>query len=206
MYEISLTEHYVDIDNKLYSETTHIEHFIVSGGITDVGDNIKINENQLDNTVLYRPICKYSSRCVSMDIDTTMRIINILDNTTIIKTASLREQSPAKCGKRMLQISLGEPQPNVNVFNRRKDVEIDGDYNLIRINANGGSGGGYNGGSSGGYSNSSDTGVSINGTLDEPGLKIEHHQHSITAFIECANIAVSVENISPNTYDYYYDL
>ena len=164
LHELSLTEYYTDNFNQVKSEVTHREHYIVNAGQTN--DGMEINEDDLDKIMTYRPIISHSGKIVSFIIEDQMKIINTLDNTTIVKTGTLKygydnNKNPSKYGKRMNKIYLGEVPAQVNVYNKKPDIDTDN----VKITNSG------------------------------TNVKIENHQHSIVGFIECANVGVSIECI-----------
>lgn len=170
LHELSLTEYYTDNLNQVRSETTHREHYIVNAGQTD--DGTEINEDDLEKIMTYRPIVSHSGKIVSFIIEDQMKIINTLDNTTIVKTGTLKYgydngKNPSKYGKRMNKIYLGEIPAQVNVYNKRPDIDTDN----VKITNSG------------------------------ANVKIENHQHSIIGFIECANVGVSIEQIPTTSFD-----
>lgn len=162
LHELTLTEHYVGIDNNPISRVTHREHYIANGSNNDGS----LNEDGLEHVMVYRPVIMNSGRLLSFTIDDQLKIINTLDNTTIVKQCSLEcsEENgydPKKYGKRMKRIYLGEIPAQVNVYNKRPDEDID----TIKL------------------------------TNNSSSAKIENHQHSITSFIECVNVGVTVEQL-----------
>jgi hypothetical protein len=86
-----------------------------------------MNEAELDSAMYYRPIIVNSGDNVWFTIDVNLHIINTFDNTTIVKHSSLDyTESPKKYGKRMSRIYLGEIPAQVNVYNKKPDLDIDG--------------------------------------------------------------------------------
>lgn len=170
LHELSLIEHYVSLDNKIIDEVTHTEQFIINGYVED-GDDYDINENNLDKTMLYRPVCKYGSMCFKFTIEDNLKIINIHDNTIMVKRGTLTYENPAKYGKKMNQINLTETPPTINVFNKRTDMDVDMDLNMIKI---------------------------TNGDGGSFGPRIETTTQNITSFVESANILVSIQQIPAN--------
>ena len=170
LHELSLTEYYTDSLNQVRSETTHREHYIVNAG--QANDGTEINEDDLDKIMTYRPIVSHSGKIVSFIIEDQMKIVNTLDNTTIVKMGTLKYgydngKNPSKYGKRMNKIYLGEIPAQVNVYNKKPDIDTDN----IKITNSG------------------------------ANVKIENHQHSIVGFIECANVGVSIEQIPTTSFD-----
>ncbi|MCM1220593.1 MAG: hypothetical protein NC548_39510 [Lachnospiraceae bacterium] len=180
MHELSLTEYYI-YNNKVKSERTHLEQYLVNAKPIYVEENdeydLEINEDGLDDAMWYRPVCKHNSNCFKFVIEDLLKIINTNDNTTIVKKGTLTCNTPYKYGKRMNQIYMTETPPVVNVYNKRMDSELDTDVNAIKItNGNGGG-----------------------------NVKLETSTQQITAFVECSNIVVTVSNPSASqieNYDY----
>lgn len=110
---------------------THREQYIINAGqnVDENGDTIlEINEEELDGIMYFRPVLRYSSLNAAFTIDVNMNIINTLDNTTIIKKSSLSvsEEDAKKYGKRMNRIYLGEIPSQINVYNKKPDIDTDG--------------------------------------------------------------------------------
>ena len=145
-YELTLIEHYVDTLNQLRDDMTHREQYIVNAAqqVMDNGDTVlEINDKELDGVMFYRPVLKHSSRVVWFTIDVKTNIINTFDNTTIVKKVSvdygnpgedpqtIRNQNsiiigdPKKYGKRMNKIYLGDVPAQVNVYNKKPDLDTD---------------------------------------------------------------------------------
>lgn len=106
---------------------THREQYIINAGKND--DTIlEINEEELDSIMYFRPVLRYSGLNATFTIDVNMNIINTLDNTTIIKKSSLSvsEEDAKKYGKRMNRIYLGEIPSQINVYNKKPDIDTDG--------------------------------------------------------------------------------
>ena len=109
---------------------THREQYIINAGqnVDENGDTIlEINEEELDGIMYFRPVLRYSSLNATFTIDVNMNIINTLDNTTIIKKSSLSvsEEDAKKYGKRMNRIYLGEIPSQINVYNKKPDIDTD---------------------------------------------------------------------------------
>ena len=87
----------------------------------------EMNEVELDSAMYYRPIVINGGDNVWFTISVNLHIINTFDNTTIVKHSSLDyKTSPKKYGKRMSRIYLGEIPAQVNVYNKKPDLDIDG--------------------------------------------------------------------------------
>ena len=119
-YELTLYEHTSNSGGQ--GIPTHREQYIINA-VTD--DNM--NEAELDSAMYYRPIIINSGDNVWFTIDVNLHIINTFDNTTIVKHSSLDyTESPKKYGKRMSRIYLGEIPAQVNVYNKKPDLDRDG--------------------------------------------------------------------------------
>jgi hypothetical protein len=127
MHEISLWENFTDSYNKNKSIKTHTEYYIV---------NLSANEddNEIDDIINYRPVCIYANRDVNFTIEDTLRIINTVDNSTIVKRSEKSFSNPNKYGKKIQKIFNDEPPLKVNVFNKRFDEDLD----YVRISKSGG--------------------------------------------------------------------
>ena len=124
LHELALIEYYIDNLNQIKSEVTHREHYIVNAA--SIEDGNEINEDDLDKIMTYRPIIMHSGRIVKFIIEDQMKIVNTLDNTTIVKTGSMEyTKNPGKYGKRMNKIYLGEIPAQVNVYNKNQDIDTD---------------------------------------------------------------------------------
>ena len=85
-----------------------------------------MNEVELDSAMYYRPIVINGGDIVKFTISVNLNIINTFDNTTIVKQSSINYENPKKYGKRMNRIYLGEIPAQVNVYNKKPDLDIDG--------------------------------------------------------------------------------
>ena len=127
-YELKVIEYPVvntrSIDK---GKITHREQYIINAG-QNVDENGEINEEELDSIMYFRPVLRYSSLNATFTIDVNMNIINTLDNTTIIKNSSLSVsgEDAKKYGKRMNRIYLGEIPSQINVYNKKPDIDTDG--------------------------------------------------------------------------------
>lgn len=161
MHEITLWEYYVDIYNEPKKVKTHSEYYLV---------NLSANEddNEIDDTIKFRPVCMYANRDERFIIEDTLRIINTEDNTTIVKKSSREflatDGYPAKYGKKIGKIFNDEAPLRVNVYNKRVDEDLD----YVKISKGGGT--------------SANT--------------IENHQYNVSALVECTNIGVSIQQLS----------
>ena len=131
-YELKVIEYPVVNTRSIDSgKITHREQYIINAGqnVDENGDTIlEINEEELDGIMYFRPVLRYSSLNATFTIDVNMNIINTLDNTTIIKNSSLSvsEEDAKKYGKRMNRIYLGEIPSQINVYNKKPDIDTDG--------------------------------------------------------------------------------
>lgn len=123
-YELKVVEYPV-ANTRSIEKTTHREQYIINAGQND-NENSDIN---IDSIMYFRPVLRYSGLNVTFRIDVNMSIINTLDNTTIIKNSSLSvsgEEDVKKYGKRMNRIYLGEIPAQINVYNKKPDIDTDG--------------------------------------------------------------------------------
>ena len=122
-YELKVVEYPVD-NTRSIEKTTHREQYIINAGQND-NENSDIN---IDSIMYFRPVLRYSGLNVTFRIDVNMSIINTLDNTTIIKNSSLSVsgEDAKKYGKRMNRIYLGEIPAQINVYNKKPDIDTDG--------------------------------------------------------------------------------
>ena len=132
-YELKVIEYPVVNTKSIESsgKITHREQYIINAGqnVDENGDTIlEINEEELDGIMYFRPVLRYSGLNVGFRIDVNMNIINTLDNTTIIKNSSLSVsgEDAKKYGKRMNRIYLGEIPAQINVYNKKPDIDTDG--------------------------------------------------------------------------------
>ena len=129
-YELKVVEYPV-ANTRSIEKTTHREQYIINAGqnVDENGDTIlEINEEELDGIMYFRPVLRYSGLNATFTIDVNMSIINTLDNTTIIKNSSLSVsgEDAKKYGKRMNRIYLGEIPAQINVYNKKPDIDTDG--------------------------------------------------------------------------------
>lgn len=122
-YELKVVEYPV-ANTRSIEKTTHREQYIINAGQND-NENSDIN---IDSIMYFRPVLRYSGLNVTFRIDVSMSIINTLDNTTIIKNSSLSVsgEDAKKYGKRMNRIYLGEIPTQINVYNKKPDIDTDG--------------------------------------------------------------------------------
>lgn len=170
VHDISLTEYYIDNDNKVQKKQTHRQYYAVN--IDDTDENIE--DNLFDDPILYRPILQ-TKNIYYFVISDTLRIINNSDNTTIVKTGRLQygnktDENVNKYGKKMLPIvDMTGQIIQANVYNKRTDKDLDS-----VIIGGGGS------------------------KIDLNNQKIENHQYNITSFIETSNVSISVNTVVPD--------
>ena len=122
-YELKVVEYPV-ANTRSIEKTTHREQYIINARQND-NENSDIN---IDSIMYFRPVLRYSGLNVTFRIDVNMSIINTLDNTTIIKNSSLSVsgEDAKKYGKRMNRIYLGEIPAQINVYNKKPDIDTDG--------------------------------------------------------------------------------
>ena len=139
-HELTLTEYPVNEVNSIIegeAEVTHREQFIINASQQKGGDedDYPVNEGELDRHIYYRPVIRNASKNVAFLIDVKTYIINTLDNTTILRQSSLMYGSkdsdvdnanPNKYGKKMNKIYLGEIPAQINVYNKKPDLDRDG--------------------------------------------------------------------------------
>ena len=133
-HELTLIEHYTPTySTDPVDDITHHEQYIINVGKQNVVDEQHlVNEEDLDDEMYFRPTLRHSGRDISFTINVKTHIINTLDNTTIIKEGSCNYtsenpgQNPKKYGKRMNKIYLGDVPAQVNVYNKKPDIDIDG--------------------------------------------------------------------------------
>lgn len=170
LHDIKLIEHVITNDNAIVEKATHSQQFVVNAtsSYLDEHDNrqVDINSQMLDDPISFRPICKYGSRCFRFTIEDTMKIINTVDNSTIVKTGAYTYYNPSRYGKKMSQINLTDSPSVVNVYNKRVDSELDVDTTAIKI-TNGGN----------------------------KGPKIETTTQTIRSFLDGANVVVTVQQL-----------
>ena len=88
----------------------------------------------------------HSGKLICFIIDIRLNIINTFDNTTTVRKSSIGygdpaksadiqtkrnltyfiAESPKKYGKKMSRIYLGEVPAQVNVYNKKPDIDVDG--------------------------------------------------------------------------------
>lgn len=179
MHEIDLYENCVfSNETEPRMLKTHSEYHLV---------NLSANETdiEIDESIIYRPVCMYANMDVSFTIMDTLRIINTEDNTTTVKKSSrtFGEEYVHKYGKRLGSIFTDNPPIQVNVFNRRRtDEDLD---DAGSINGLGGNGGG-------------NSLVIVKPGAGSTPTIIDNHQYDISVLTECTNIGVSIQQMSTN--------
>lgn len=134
-YELTLTEHcgISGEEETVIDKTTHREQYIINAAkhSDEEEGKFKTNEGELDDIMYYRPIV-INNKVISITIDVNANIINTYDNTTIVKHASLDSGdsesgfNPKKYGKKMNKIYLGDIPAQINVYNKKPDIDRDG--------------------------------------------------------------------------------
>ena len=134
MHELHLKEIWVDSDGNTQSEITHKEFHIIN---IDVDDDSKTISDRFEQEIKYRPICiKGGSNYKAVIID-TIKIINVVDNSSYEVTGSLEISNPNKYGKKMSRIGIkNESRPIVNVYNKK--VSDNNGNKSISLNKGGG--------------------------------------------------------------------
>lgn len=149
-YELTLTEVYTpNFSNEPVYDITHKEQYIINAAqeVQDNGDTVlEMNERELDGIMYYRPVLMHSGKLICFIIDIRLNIINTFDNTTTVRKSSIGygdpaksadiqtkrnltyfiAESPKKYGKKMSRIYLGEVPAQVNVYNKKPDIDVDG--------------------------------------------------------------------------------
>lgn len=128
MHELSLKEYFVYGENEKKNTVTHRELYLING----VDEDGNINEDELNKTMVYRPIIM-NANTVYAEIEDQMKIINTFDNTTIVKSFTGGVSNTHKYGKRIQQIQISTDPAIINVYNKRPDDDID---NLKITNSN----------------------------------------------------------------------
>lgn len=139
-HELNLIENFsVNYSPNPIKETTHREQYIINATYKYSDNGIEksnVNEDELDSKMLYRPILKHSAKDTWFTIEVKTNIINTLDNTTTVikgtfdygnpEDVNSSNQNPKKYGKRMNRIYLGDIPAQVNVYNKKHDIDRDG--------------------------------------------------------------------------------
>lgn len=89
-------------------------------------DDMQISQiNNYGEPNTYRPVIKNPS-AISYKIDYVIRLYNRNDNSQIWKTSSMISQSPAKYGRKLLQLNIGANPIQSKIFNKNvvKEVQI----------------------------------------------------------------------------------
>jgi hypothetical protein len=74
--------------------------------------------SNFDLPTLFRPVILNGANAVAFSIDYTLRLINQVDGTQIVKYTSLTSNSPKKYGRRLVKLSLGTVPTIANVYNK----------------------------------------------------------------------------------------
>ena len=122
MHEISLIEYSLTSRSEPKADITHREYYLVNISDARTDESAK---KLLDTPITYRPICVHSDTDYSFVIEDTLKILNTIDNTTVIIKGSIEVKNPSKYGKYMRKINLGKTPSQVNVYNKRTDSELD---------------------------------------------------------------------------------
>lgn len=126
-HDITLTEYFVDRSNNVRSKTTYRSQYILNAAVSDETGTLIANEDELDRHILYRPIAMNAYSDVCFVIKDQMKILNTLDNTSIIKEGTMKCETPKRYGKHMGdRINLGTHPVQVKVYNKKQDLDIDG--------------------------------------------------------------------------------
>lgn len=162
MHELCLLEY----DENGVDEITHREHHIID--INDDDEDVEISR-KFDAQIKYRPICMYSGEHCKAYIKDTIKVINIVDNSSY-EVEGRAEVNRKKYGKKLSRINLAGTEtvrPIINVYNKKVSED-----------------------------NATLNGV---GALGKGrGFVVENMSQNITSFIECTNIGVSIVELSPD--------
>lgn len=93
-----------------------------------------VQTEKFDEPISFRPIIKNANVAASFLINLNLRIYNVTDNTQILKQASLIYRKPAKYGKRMMNLSIGNNVVNkvYNTINSTSTNSMNSYVNSIR--------------------------------------------------------------------------
>lgn len=133
MHELKLKELWVDVDGKINSEITHTECHIIS--INEDDEDVEISKI-FEKPIKYRPICIYGGKDCSAVIIDTIKIINLVDNSSYVSEGSLEITTPNKYGKKLKHLDVS--RPIVNVYNKKVSDEKGTGNNAISLSRNGG--------------------------------------------------------------------
>ena len=137
--------------------------------INDDDEDVEISR-KFDTQIKYRPICMYSGEHCKAYIKDTIKVINIVDNSSYEVEGRI-EVNRKKYGKKIKSINLAGSEnvvrPIINVYNKKVSED-----------------------------NATLNGV---GALGKGrGFVVENMSQNITSFIECTNIGVSIVELSPD--------
>lgn len=184
MHELTLTEYFVNQFNQLRSEITHREQYLINAAKNGYDENAyELNSDELDSNFLYRPICKYGSRCVKFTITDVLKIVDTYSNTTIVKTGKCDCTNPYKYGKHMNKIFLGDVPSQINVYNKRSTTLKDEDIESITFGTNPN------------YIKIDSTDSTNGSSSGSGGVQLVTTNVGITAFCETTDIRVSVTDM-----------
>lgn len=115
--------------------TNRCQHLVNT--VIDENGNLKINEEQLETPIMFRPVL-VNNNVINFNVNATMRLLNTIDNTTIVaKGSCLCFFNPNKYGKKLScigGIDLSN-RPIVNVYNKKIDADLD-NIKLTKTNSN----------------------------------------------------------------------
>ena len=115
--------------------TNRCQHLVNT--VIDDNGNLRINEEQLETPIMFRPVL-VNNNVVNFNVNVTMRLLNTIDNTTIVaKGGCLCFFNPNKYGKKLScigGIDLSN-RPIVNVYNKKIDADLD-NIKLTKTNSN----------------------------------------------------------------------
>lgn len=81
-------------------------------------DQMISQSSNFDLPTLFRPVILNGANAVAFSIDYTLRLINQVDGTQILKYSSLTSNSPKKYGRRLVKLNLGTVPTIANVYNK----------------------------------------------------------------------------------------
>lgn len=124
-------------------------------------------EMRFKESIKYRPICVNSGRGYKAIIMDTLKVINTVDSSAYEVTSSLDIDNPYKYGNRLMRLGIKNES--------RPIVNV---YNKKASDEK----------------NTGSNGISLS---RGGGFVVENNTQNITSFIECANIGVSILELSP---------
>lgn len=109
----------------------------------DTSQNTILQTDDWDKPMLFRPIILNSSVAVAYSINYTMRLINQIDNSQIIKSSQIISAKVKKYGRLLPRINMGKVPTVVKVYNKQTDnssnnliINTEGNTNLTSTEMN----------------------------------------------------------------------